>query len=118
MGTAMRTDVRWSGMRNAEPLLSRQPYEDWCRIYRGFCEANEVLDWKDAGFVRCRPDQVSAVDDQFRTITQQTNEAFRDFLARVLINQPAASQDLIAIEGSAAASEDGEGRLCGFNSFV
>ena len=116
--TEVHTNPRWSGMREVEPVFSRMPYADWCRIYRHFCEAEDVLNWKDAGFSLCVPEELAVVAERFRMITAKTNEAFRVVLAKALVNQPGVAQDLILIEGSAGASENAEGYLCGFSSFV
>ncbi len=114
----VRSDPRFSGLRNLEPRFSRWPDAWWCRIFRFACEDDESLDWMGAGHVCCRPEQIPTVRDRFRQITQQANDGFRHYLSGELLSRPSEIRDLIAIEQSAAASEDGEGHLCHFSSFV
>lgn len=87
-------------------------------MFRWACEADEELDWKGAGFARCRPEDVAFVEGRFEAITGSVNSEFRAFLGRALITQPEAARQVIMIDGSFAASEDGTGYLCGFNSLV
>lgn len=87
-------------------------------MFRGACEADDALDWKGSGFVRCNPVEIEAVRTSFERITTSVNEEFRKFLRHILISQPAAARDVIAIDGSLAKSEDGVGYLCGFSSRI
>ena len=110
--------AQWSGLRDVVPLFTRQPYEDWCRLFRWACEGDEELDWKGAGFARCRPEEVGFVEARFEAITESVNTEFRAFLRRALTTQPEAAQQVIAIDGALAVSQDGTGHLCGFSAFV
>ena len=118
VGVHVEVSPRWSGLREVEPLFSRRPYEDWCRLFRLACEADESIDWKGAGFVRSDPENVERVSERFRAITASTNDQFRSFLARALLSQPEDTETLMAIEMSCGASEDGSGHVCGFSSRV
>ena len=115
---AVEVCAQWSGLRDVEPLFSRQPYEDWCRLFRFACEEEDSLDWKGAGFVRCTPQDIVLVRDLLEAITESVNEEFRAFLARALIQQPVAAREIIAIEGSFAAGASDGGHRCGFRSDV
>lgn len=110
--------AQWSGLRDVVPVFTRQPYEDWCRMFRWACEGDEELDWKGAGFARCRPEEVAVVEARFEAIAESVNGEFRSFLGRALITQPEAARQVIVIDSSFAASEDGTGYLCRFSSSV
>lgn len=111
---SVRAEVctRWSGLRDVAPIFSRRPYGDWCSIFRDLCEDVGDLERHGAGFVRCDPGDFRFVEERLAELTADTNSRFREFLSKALINQPADATDLIAMEGSLAASDEGAGYLC------
>ena len=103
---------RWSGLRDVTPYFTRSPYGDWCLMFTEECEMATDLDWKEAGFVRCEPDRLKAVERRLEQVTEVANGRFRSLLANALLNQTAAAEDLIKLEQSLAAAKDGVAYLC------
>ncbi|MGA3354732.1 MAG: hypothetical protein ABSD85_16355 [Acidimicrobiales bacterium] len=110
----VESSAQWSNLRELRPLFSRQPYGDWCQLFSKGCEEDPSIKWKDAGFARCKPADVNLVEERFRVATASANTIFREVLARVLENQPRKARDLIALEASLAASDNGDGCFCNF----
>lgn len=104
--------ARWSWCTDVEPVFSRSPDRAWCFLFRDLCE--EVLpDWKEAGFLRiCGENAAETAEERLREVTRLTNSRFRDFLARASLIQPTQVRELIALEGSLAISDNGQGTLC------
>jgi len=110
----VQTNPQYSGLTELTPLYDRRPYGDWCHLLWQLCEADPTLDWKGAGFVSCRPDEVQKVQARLAELTADTNAEFRAFLGRVLEKQPHDGHELIALEQSLAASRDDRAYLCGW----
>jgi hypothetical protein len=113
-----RQSAQWSKYSEAVPIFSRRPYGDWCLFFTGLCEDDQEIDWKDAGFALCLPEDMKKVTDKFSEAVDEANEEFRAFLGRGLINDDKLEnarqvRDLILLEGSAAAGEDLGGSPCG-----
>ena len=108
----VETSVQWGSLREVTPVFSRRPYGDWCSIFRDLCEAVDDIEWHGAGFVRCPPSGLPFVEERLAELTADTNGRFREFLSKALVNQPADATDLIAMEGSLAASDEGAGYMC------
>jgi hypothetical protein len=97
--------VQWSGLRDVTPYVDRPPYKDWSALFYQACEEDPALDWKGAGFVRCKPDDVEAVEARLAELVAKTNDKFGAFLARA--EPRGAAEQLLELEGINAASVDG-----------
>lgn len=113
-----RVDVqeccRWSGLRDVSPVFSREPYGDWCFIFRECCDEDSALEWKSSGFVRCKPEELIDVCVRLERATGLANKRFRGVLAGVLVNQTRQARDLITLECLLSVSDNGDGYLCTF----
>lgn len=78
---------------------------EWAVLFRDACEKDESLDWKNAGFVRCDPDDVRHVQDRLFAICDETNDRYRQFLEYERSRDPDATDALIEREQMVAAEE-------------
>lgn len=108
----VETSVRWNGLREVVPIFSRRPDRAWCSIFFDLCDAEEGIDWQGARFAYCKPDDLPRVERILRRLTTSANRRFTEFLSRAAEQQPKEVSELIALEGSLAASDNGEGYPC------
>jgi hypothetical protein len=104
---------QFSALREITPLFDRQPYGDWCALFRAECEKEFGEDWKGAGFVSCPAPQVADVRKRLEDATSRANHKFADFLDRAAANQPKEVAELRELEGINSASTDGGAYRCG-----
>lgn len=103
---------QYSGLSEVTPKFDREPYLDWCRLFRLACVEDPDLDWKEAGFASCQTDRVPEVLKRLAAITAATNLKFAEFLDKVSQNDPEKVADLLQLEGIGSASANGGAYLC------
>jgi hypothetical protein len=118
LNSEIRDSPQWSLLREVVPIFSRRPYEDWCLLFTEKCENDGNLEWHEAGFARCKPEQTDEVSARFAANTIAANIDFRAFLGRGLLNDDAPHisrqfRDLIKLEEMLAASGPDDGARCG-----
>jgi hypothetical protein len=116
LGFDVNHNAQYSGLRDVRPILDRKPYGDWSALFmeaaRQCCTSanRKHLGWQGAGFAKCAADDVDLTSSLIRSAIEKTNNEFRSFLSRALINQPDDVASLIVMEGSLAAT-GGDGYL-------
>lgn len=101
-GFDVHPSPRYSRLREVSPLFSRPTTVEWSVIFDGLCVASEMLDWKGAGFVRCRPDEVQGVQAELWRICDETNVKFAEYIERGTVHF--ATSDWLEGERVLAAS--------------
>jgi hypothetical protein len=113
----VEASAQWSRLAEVVPVFTRQPYRDWCLMFDQVCQESLGEAWKGAGFVRCEPGEVDAIEARFLALVDEANERFRELLERARVHQPIDVAELIALEGALAASDEGLGYLCTLFAF-
>ena len=81
--------------REVSPRFTREPENMWAHIFRRLCQADDELDWQEAGFVRCRPANVENVESLLREACTRANLQYARYLATL---NPAELRDIAEVE--------------------
>ncbi|NKY19516.1 hypothetical protein [Tsukamurella spumae] len=100
--------------REVSPRFTREPGNMWAHIFRRFCQADEELDWQEAGFVRCRKANVENVETLLREACAQANLQYARYLATL---NPAELRDIVEVERIQHASGSDGAYALPFPSF-
>jgi hypothetical protein len=84
---ALQPDIReyvprHHGMRSVSPVIREPAARVWRMAFIHAAEADEIIDWKGAGFALCAPDDVERVTERLVELVEETNAKFPAAMAR------------------------------------